>query len=140
LLVWIVVDGLEGYRFVAREGPRVSPYSDAGQRIAELLDARVLVLGSQRWWWALHTRPYRSLNAQWEMWEVEQRSNRKPDFGLMLENLGGAYLILDNDIRGDLTRVPMELRQQVTEVLTSRSAMVASWRDPTYGLIEIYRF
>ena len=35
LLVWIVVDGLEGYRFIAREGPRVSPYADAGRRIAE---------------------------------------------------------------------------------------------------------
>jgi hypothetical protein len=58
----------------------------------------------------------------------------------MMERFGSAYLILDNDTRGDLTRVPSLLEQQVNEVLTSRATKIASWRDPTYGLIEVYRF
>ena len=140
LLMWIVIDGLGGYRFVSDEGPRVSPYADVGHRIAASIDDRIPVLGSQRWWWALHERPYRSLNAQWEIWEVEQRARHEPDFSRMLERFGGAYLILDNDTRGDLTRVSPELRQQVNGILVARAARVAAWRDPTYGLIEIYRF
>ena len=58
----------------------------------------------------------------------------------MLERLGGGYLILDNDTRGDLGRVPSDLKQQVEELLAARTTQIASWRDPTYGLIEIYRF
>jgi hypothetical protein len=123
LLVWIIADGLDGYRFVAEEGPRVSRYSEVGQRIEASLDPAVPVLGSQRWWWALRNHQYRSLNVQTD-----------------IETLGGAYLILDNDTRGDLTRVPPLLKQQVDGLLNSRAAKVASWRDPTYGLIEIFRF
>ena len=46
----------------------------------------------------------------------------------------------DNDTRGDLGRVPSDPKQQVEELLAARTAPIASWRDPTYGLIEIYRF
>ena len=137
-LVWIVIDGLAGYRFLATEGPRASPYDDVGRQIAGSLEPGPFVLGSQRWWWALHTRPYRSLSAQWQMWEVEERANREPEFTDTLALFPGAYLIFDNDIRGDLGRVPPRLRRQVNEVLTSRATLVAGWRDRTYGLIEIY--
>ena len=139
-LFWIIVDGLGGYRFVSVEGPRVTRYDDVGRQIASSFEPQVTVLGSQRWWWALHTFPYRSLNAQWEIWEDEQFSNRTPDFSRMLDRVGSAYLIFDNDVRGDLTRVPSRLQQQVNDVLASRTVLVASWRDHTYGLIEIYRF
>ena len=140
VLTWVVVDGLAGYRFVTTEGPRVSPYSGVAHRIATSLDPQITVLGSQRWWWPLRTFTYRSLNAQWEIWKVEQRASHEPHFNLMLEKFGAAYLILDNDTRGDLTRVPAQLRQEVYDVLTTRATMVDAWRDPTYGLIEIYRF
>jgi len=140
LIVWIVVDGLDGYRFLAREGPRVSQYSAVGERIAAALQDPVQVFGSQRWWWALRTYRYRSLSAQWDIWQVEQGPAGSPDFGSMLDRLGGAYFILDDDTRGDLTRVPPELRRQVNDILTSGSAIVASWSDPTYGLFEIYRY
>jgi hypothetical protein len=140
VLLWIVIDGLGGYRFVAAEGPRVSPYADVGRRIAASLDAQVPVLGSERWWWALRGLPYQSLNVQWEIWKVGHLSNLTPNFTHMMERFGSAYLILDNDTRGDLTRVPSLLEQQVNDVLTSRATKVASWRDPTYGLIEVYRF
>ena len=140
LIVWIVVDGLDGYRFLTREGPRVSQYSAVGERIAAALQDPVQVFGSQRWWWALRTYRYRSLSAQWDIWQVEQSAGGTPDFGLMLERLGAGYLVLDNDTRGDLGRVPADLKQQVEEFLAARTAQIASWRDPTYGLIEIYRF
>ena len=139
-LIWIVVDGLGGYRFVAEERLRVSPYSDVGQRMAASLEGQVQVLGSERWWWALHPRPYRSLRAQWEIWQVEQHAGHGPDFARTIESFNGTYLILDNDTRGDLTRVPSRLRQQVNGVLSNQAARVAGWSDPTYGVIEIYRF
>jgi hypothetical protein len=139
-LFWIIVDGVGGYEFVSVEGPRVTRYGDVGRQIANAIEPQGMVFGSQRWWWALHTFPYRSLNAQWEIWEDEQLSNRTPDFSHMLDKFGGAYLIFDNDIRGDLTRVPSQLRQQVNDVLSSRAALVGVWRDRTYGLIEIYWF
>jgi hypothetical protein len=139
VLIWIVFDGLAGYRFVAAEGPRVSRYADVGGRIAASLEAEVPILGSQRWWWALRTRPYQSLAVQWEIWKREYQTNQTADFRLMLEKMPGAYLILDNDTRGDLTRVPPQLRQQVNEVLSLHASLIASWRDHTYGLIEIYR-
>ncbi len=139
LLIWIVLDGVAGYRFVRTEGPRVSPYGGVGHRLAASLEPQVTVLGSQRWWWALRAFPYRSLNAQWELWKAEERANRNPDFDTMLERFGATYLILDNDTRGDLTRVPAQLRQQVDDALT-RAKRVDAWSDPTYGLIEIYRF
>jgi hypothetical protein len=140
LIAWIVVDGLEGYRFLAREGPRVSHYSAVGERISASLHDPVPVFGSQRWWWALRTYRYRSLSAQWDIWQVEQSAGGSPDFGRMLERLGGGYLVLDNDTRGDLGRVPWDLKQQVEEFMAARTEQIASWRDPTYGLIEIYRF
>jgi hypothetical protein len=138
-LFWIIVDGLRGYGFVSLEGPRATRYDDVGRQIVNSVAPQVMVLGSERWWWALHTFPYRSLNAQWEIWEDEQFSNRTQDFSRMLDGLGGVYLIFDNDVRGDLTRVPFQLQQQVNDVL-ARAARVSSWRDRTYGLIEIYRF
>jgi hypothetical protein len=140
LMTWIVVDGFDGYRFLAREGPRVSQYSAVGERIAASLQDPVPVLGSQRWWWALRAYPYRSLATQWDIWRVQESDGDSPDFGLMLERLGGGYLILDNDTRGDLMRAPSALKAQVDELLATRSRQVASWTDPTYGLVEIYRF
>jgi hypothetical protein len=73
-LVWITVDGFRGYEFVSVEGPRVTRYDDVGRQIANSIEPQVTALGSQRWWWALHTFPYRSLNAQWEICEEEQYS------------------------------------------------------------------
>jgi hypothetical protein len=73
-------------------------------------------------------------------WQEEQFNNRSPDFSRMLDKYGSAYLIFDNDIRGDLSRVPSQLQRQVNDVLSSRAALVGSWRDHTYGLIEIYRY
>jgi hypothetical protein len=140
LLIALVVDGFAGYRFVSNEGPRVSSYVDAGRRMAMSLDPEVTVLGSQRWWWPLRAFPYRSLSAQWEIWKVEEGANHKPEFNAMLERLGAGYLIVDDDIRGDLTRMPPQLRQQVDDVLRSRAKKIEAWRDPTYGLIEIHRF
>jgi hypothetical protein len=140
LIAWIVADGFAGYRFIAREAAHAMPYSFVGERIAALLNDPVPVFGSQRWWWAMHGYPYRSLSAQWDIWQVEQRAGRSPDFGLMLAKRGGAYLILDNDTRGDLSRVPRELNGQVEDILTSGASLIASWQDPTYGLLQIYRF
>jgi hypothetical protein len=139
LSIWVVVDGLGGYRFVANEAPRVSPYADVGRRIAASLDDAVPIFGSQRWWWALHPRPYRSLTAQWQLWEVEYRVGHQPDFRRLLSGLGGAYLIVDNDTRSDLARMSALLREQVAETLTTGAVKVAAWHDATYGLIEIYR-
>jgi hypothetical protein len=139
LLIWVGADGLAGYGFVANAGSRVSPYRGVGQRLAASIEPRATVLGSQRWWWALRAFPYLSLTAQWELWKGEQRAGRDPDFSRMLERVGAVYLILDNDTRGDLTRAPAQLQQQVHDALT-RAKWIDTWRDPTYGLIEIYRF
>jgi hypothetical protein len=138
-LAWIVIDGLGGYRFVAVEATRVTPYDVVGRQIAAAIEPGRLVLGSQRWWWALRTLPYRSLNAQWDIWAIEELENLDPDFNAMLGRFQGVYLILDNDTRGDLSRAPARLRQQVNDLVTSRATRVAAWRDPTYGFIEIYR-
>jgi hypothetical protein len=139
LLICVVVDGAAGYVWVTNEGRRVSPYRDVGHRIAASLEPQGTVLGSQRWWWALRALPYVSLSAQWELWKAEARVDRNPDFHAMLESVGAAYLILDDDTRADLTRFPAQLRQEVHDALT-RATRIDVWRDPTYGLIEIYRF
>ena len=139
LLVWVVADGLAGYRFVANEGRQASRYLDVGRRLAASLEPGATVLGSERWWWALRERPYRSLNGVWRRWGVAERAGHRPEFARELASLGRVYLILDKDTRGDLGRAPIELQRQVDRVLAEQGVRVAAWEDRTYGVVEIYR-
>jgi hypothetical protein len=139
VVVWVVASGLVGYRFAADEARRTSRYLDVGRRLAASLEPGGLALGSQRWWWALRDRPYRSLSGELQRWSTEQGAGHEPQFAEQLANLGPVYLVLDRDTQGDLDRAPAQLQQQVRVLLASHADRVATWEDGTYGAIEIYR-
>jgi hypothetical protein len=75
----------------------------------------------------------------WRRWIVTQHAGEHPDFADDLARLGNVCLVLDKDTRGDLGRAPVDLQQQVRDVLAERGERVAAWEDRTHGAIEVYR-
>jgi len=139
LLGVIVTDGMLGYRYNYREAQRVSPYLEVGMRIDTAVEPTATLLGSWRWWWALHEHPYRAVPSLLQAWVNAAEDDQPTTIRQLVATSGADYVILDRDARADLDRAPQELQDAVVVFLRRCTTLLRAWDDPTYGRVEIRR-
>jgi len=137
--VAVVSDGLHAYTVDRTEAGLVTPYLTVGQRIDAALPtepADGLVLGPERFWWALHQRPYVSLRNLWFQWSAA--GGRIP-FVDLARPWQPRSVIVNNNVRDDLLAFPPALQDEFRSFLDNCTERVTTIDDPTYFDIQVYR-
>ena len=139
-IVVVVIDGQRAFRIDSREAQEASSYLEVGARIRSSLPERTAILGPHRWWWALHDHPYLSLHNVWWQWRLAASNGAPaPEFADWVARTGTQYIIVTNDVRAAIRRVPERLQQQFWRFLEADCSRVAVWRDHSYSEIALYR-
>ena len=68
LLLRVCLDAVLAYQLTLAQAEEVSPYRTVDQQLDRAISLTSRVFGPERWWWALHTRPYLSLRSVWWQW------------------------------------------------------------------------
>jgi hypothetical protein len=138
LLVIVAVEGATAYQADATRATQTTSYLDLGERIERSLPTGARVLGPERWWWPLHDHPYLALRNLWRQWQVAAASaDQTPQFRDWVEADGADFLVLNDDVRQDITTFPDDLQDQFWGLLDACGLPWADWKDPTYGEIEV---
>lgn len=140
VLAVTLLEGVRAYRVDVQQSSEVSNYLEVGRRIDAYLTPGARVLGAERWWWALHRHPYLALNNLWWQWLSAYHSLRSiPEFAAWVERAQARFIIVNNNVQGDIRGYPDVLQQQFWRFLETCGVRVAQWIDLTYGNIQIYR-
>ncbi len=140
LLAIVVLEGVRAYRIDQRQSGEVSKYLDVGRKIERSLVPGARVLGAERWWWALRDHPYLALNNVWAQWGLaRQAGSPMPEFAEWVARTGTDFIIINDNVRGEIRRHPDVLQAQFWSFLDKCSALASEWTDGTYGKIEVYR-
>jgi hypothetical protein len=128
IVVLVMAEGLQAYQTDRQQLSRASSYSQVGEQIITYLAPGATVLGSERWWWALHTWHYLSLTTIWSQSEAGSEWCQSP-----------CYVIINNNVKGDIQSYPQTVQSGFWSYLKTCAAPLAGWTDVSYGPILIYR-
>jgi hypothetical protein len=135
----VLLDGRRAYRVDSLESREASRYLDVGAKIQMYLPQRTVVLGPNRWWWALHEHDYLSLNSIWRRWQLaSETGGPEPQFADWIATTGARYILTNNDTRADLLRFPEPLQRQFREFLDTNCRPAGDVNDPNYFVIQVY--
>jgi hypothetical protein len=135
LLLAVIADGLRAYDVDRSESAQVTPYASVGRQIEAALPADGVVLGPERWWWAVHTRPYVSLRSLWFQWQSQDGAVSFTD---LLKRWQPRSVIVNNNVRGDIQAFPAALQEQFWAFIGSCTRLVGGVDDPTYFDVQVY--
>jgi hypothetical protein len=140
LLVTAAAEGRAAYRVDLRQAEEVSDYLQVGRQIDAYLAPGAVVVGADRWWWALHAHPYLAFNnlrTQWLM--SEQNGQRAFTFADQVRQAGVEFIVVSKDVRGVVALSPAEFGSQFQRFLRMCTVQLGGWRDRTYDRIEVYQ-
>jgi 4-amino-4-deoxy-L-arabinose transferase-like glycosyltransferase len=106
-----------------------SDYAVVGRQIDAYLPASAAVLGTERWWWALHEHPYLATRVVTHDWPAGTLPAQLADID---------YVIISVEDRDGLASDRAALAN-FTEWIRQCGTKVADWTDVTYDRIEIYQ-
>jgi hypothetical protein len=135
LLVALTSDGLRAYSVDRAESAQVTPYASIGRQIEAALPADGVVLGPERWWWALHARSYVSLRSLWFQWQSRDGAT---SFTQLIEHWQPRGVIVNNNVRDDIKAFPPALQEQFWTFIGSCTRLVGNVDDPTYFDVQLY--
>lgn len=116
----------------------VTPYRPLGEQLDAALPPDSVVLGPERWWWALHGHPYLSLRSIWFQWTLLERDGDAPEFADLVLRSRPHSIIVNINVREDLKAFPPLLQNQFWEFMDSCTTQVLDIPNPNYFEIEIY--
>jgi hypothetical protein len=135
LLLGVTSDGLRAFGVDRAESAQVTPYASVGRQIEGALPADGVVLGPERWWWALHNHPYISLRSLWFQW---QSRDGEASFADLIERWQPRGVIVNNNVRDDIKAFPTALQEQFWTYIQRCTRPVGSVDDPTYFDVQVY--
>jgi hypothetical protein len=138
-LAALASEGLSAFGVDRAESRLVTPYLSAGAQIDSALPSVGVVLGPERWWWALHDHPYISLRSLWFQWVASDRLGMHPEFTDLAARWQPESVVVNNNIRNDLLAFPTTLQDQFWRFIQQCTTQVAEIDDPTYFETQIYR-
>jgi hypothetical protein len=138
-LLGVVREGGRAWLTDYQEASNASSYAGTADQLAHVLPADAPVLGHERWWWALHERPYLALNGLNERWMAARRDGRPVSFGELVSSTPTRFILLDGAGRGELNRYPAQLASEMDAFLQRSTVLHAQYDDRTYGHFDIYR-
>jgi 4-amino-4-deoxy-L-arabinose transferase-like glycosyltransferase len=139
IVVPLASESLAAWQLDFAESGEVSSYLGTGKQIDAAIAPEAAILGPERWWWALHTHPYRSLRAVWFRWTAAEASGGSPQLDDLLLQADATHVIINNNVRDDIRAFPDALQQQFWEFVDRCTTLADVVDDPTYMRIEIYR-
>jgi 4-amino-4-deoxy-L-arabinose transferase-like glycosyltransferase len=140
LLAVIEVEGLAAYQADRARAVAASNYQELGQHIEASLPPDARVLGPERWWWPLHDHPYLGLRNLWRQWQVAAAAGGPiPRFQDWAARAQAQYVVINDDVRQDITVFPEPLQEQFWAFLATCTVAAGSWSDVTYGEIQVRR-
>ncbi len=101
----LALEGVHAFQVDWTAANQVTPYLALGQQIDDALEPGARVLGPERWWWALHERPYLSLRSVWFQWTARVAQGERPEFSDWVVNTQTDSLIVNIIIRDDVLAV-----------------------------------
>jgi hypothetical protein len=135
LLLGVISDGLRAYSVDRAESAQVTPYASVGRQIEAALPTDGVVLGPERWWWALHSHPYVSLRSLWFQWQSQDGAASFTD---LVQRWQPRSVIVNNNVRDDIKAFPSERQAQFWTFIQSCTRPVGSVEDPTYFDVQVY--
>jgi 4-amino-4-deoxy-L-arabinose transferase-like glycosyltransferase len=136
----VTAESLRAYQMDRQLVSSVSPYGQVGQRIESYLEPAATIFGTERWWWALREQRYLSLTTLWVQWMIAaQAAGPPPRFGPLMKDSALNYVIVNNNVRGDIRGYPDRLQEAFWNFLDRCGSLTVRWTDASYGEIEIYR-
>jgi hypothetical protein len=138
LLAIVAVEGASAYWTDATPATQTSGYMEVGERMEHSLPGDARLLGPERWWWPLHDHPYLALRNVWRQWDLAAAaSERTPLFADWVAGAQTDFVVLNEDVRQDLTVFPEALQGQFWSFVDACTDPWADWADPTYGDIQL---
>ena len=138
-MLGVGLDGLDAYRLDWDAATRVTPYLAFGQQIRAAIPAGSVVLGPERWWWALHEHRYLSLRSLWFQWSAAAAAAQEPPhFADWVRRAQADRVIVNINVRADVNAFPDALQAQFWDFLERCTTRVADLDDPTYFETEVY--
>lgn len=129
----VLVDGANAYGMDRLESGLVSSYLGVGQELQAQVTPGGLLLGPERWWWALHDHRYVSLRALWFAWTPGTR------FADLAQRWQPSEVVVNNNVRGDVLAFPPALQREFWEYIAQCTTFVGEVDDATYFDTQIYR-
>jgi 4-amino-4-deoxy-L-arabinose transferase-like glycosyltransferase len=139
LLAVLLLEGANSHRRQLSQAQEVSPYLAVTARIENALSPGAVLLGSERWWPGLKDYPYLSPNGLWARWKLDDEDGRSPQFVEQVQATAADFIIVNNNVRGDLGQHSEQLQSQFWDYLAQCTTLAADWTDVSYGRIEIYQ-
>jgi len=138
-LTGIGLEGVAAYRLDWVEASQVTAYLTLGQQIEAAVPPASLVLGPERWWWALHDHPYMSLRSVWFQWSAAAAEARgDPRFIDWVSRARPERVIVNVNVRADVQAFPEQLQAQFRQFIERCTTLVADFDDPTYFDTQVY--
>jgi hypothetical protein len=136
--VVLALESVHAYTVDWTEAATVTPYLPLGALVAEPVPPGALVLGPERWWWALHDRPYVSLRNIWFQWTALAHAGQQPEFADWMVRLHPASIIVNINVRDDVLAFPPALQAQFWEYMQRCTTLAADIPNPNYFETEVY--
>lgn len=122
-----------------------TPYLEIGARIDAVIQQELgrqpaIILGPERWWWALHTHRYYADHNLWGQWrQQEMASDRLPDFAQLVQQAHIDLLLRSRDQMQGIKLFPALVEAQYWNFVARCTTPLTTIDDPTYGRIELLR-
>ena len=131
-LAW---DSAVGYQAEWFAADRVTPYLALGEQIGAALPEGAVIVGPERWWWALREHPYVSLRNLWFQWSAGLAA----DFHAQVAAMKADTLVLNVNTEADIGAFPPTLQAQFWKYIADCTEQVARFDDANYFDTTVYR-
>lgn len=129
----VVREGIAAHRQEYEWSNEIIRYQDASAEINAVLPDGAPVLGMERWWAGLYQdHEYIAIAA------ITRQIEPGRELGLLLDRYGFKAIVIDDDARGLLGRLPAAQRNQFEELIRSRADYAGTVTLQVYGHIDIY--
>jgi 4-amino-4-deoxy-L-arabinose transferase-like glycosyltransferase len=136
--VGLVLESAHAFAVDWTQAGNVTPYLPLGEQIDTALSPGGVVLGPERWWWALHGHPYLSLRGIWFRWTVLERDGESPEFADLALRSRPESIVVNINVREDLKAFPPRLQDQFWKFMDSCTTQMLDIPNPNYFETEVY--
>ena len=133
----IAKDGIAAYQAYLAQAAQVSQYLGVGVQLEQAIGRGEVILGPERWWWALHDHHYASLRSIWWQWSADASANKQ--FADWVSSPQADAIIVNDNIRDDIHAFPEALQQQFWAYVSACTTPVLDLTDASYLRIEVDR-
>jgi len=136
---FVVLTGVGSLYRDRQHARETNAYMDVGRQIDGYFPPNATVLGPDRWWWALRRHPYYSMVSMFHQESNLVADGQPAAFAALARRYDANYVVLNDSVESWFTWGAAGATDDFYTWLRDCTSQVASWVDPKYGPIRIYR-